>query len=168
MAGLLWHKCGYQTIPAIVNGRQRIFQQQPCLTCARHPCDACVNWWPWVYLTTRFPATVQGLHVVDCFAVESPNTHYVLAWMTTESTTLQATDLYPAPKATASLVSQWTVWFRSLKILSLQVFIKRWRTFAIRLFVTTLSLRLRWRDNWQGVYYFLYFFVCSHVERLFS
>ena len=32
-----------------------------------------------------------------------PNTHYVLAWMTTRAVTLQPTDLYPAPAAGAKL-----------------------------------------------------------------
>ena len=32
-----------------------------------------------------------------------PNTHYVLAWMTTEDVTLQPTDLYPKPKAGVKL-----------------------------------------------------------------
>ena len=46
---------------------------------------------------------VRGTHASLGGAGNGPNSHYLLAWMTTEPTTLQRFDLYPAPAAATRL-----------------------------------------------------------------
>ena len=48
-------------------------------------------------LTPTVPGASDVRSTHAALGVGSPVSHYVLAWMTTEEVTLQATDLYPSP-----------------------------------------------------------------------
>lgn len=84
------------TVDAVFTNKSLGQDAGPALAVCNHTHGSCT--------TTAGQSDVRSTHA--SLHGGGPNSHYVLAWMTTTQVTLQSTDLYPAPKTGTRLASR--------------------------------------------------------------